>query len=69
MSHRIGRVGFIERENATIMNSSLGYLANKVVTSFNVALNKLKIKKPFCLKIIVQFLIIVLNFSCDNKSK
>ncbi|HIC42244.1 MAG TPA: hydantoinase/oxoprolinase family protein, partial [Pelagibacterales bacterium] len=47
MSHRIGRVGFIERENATIMNSSLGYLANKVVTSFNVALNKLKIKCPF----------------------
>ena len=31
MSHRIGRVGFIERENATIMNSSLGFLANKVI--------------------------------------
>ena len=29
MSHRIGRVGFIERENATIMNSSLGNLADK----------------------------------------
>ena len=47
MSHRIGRVGFIERENATIMNSSLGYLANRVVTSFDEALNKLKIKCPF----------------------
>ena len=47
MSHRIGRVGFIERENATIMNSSLGFLANKVITSFNDALKKLKIKCPF----------------------
>ena len=47
MSHRIGRVGFIERENATIMNSSLGFLANKVITSFDDALKKLKIKCPF----------------------
>ena len=47
MSHRIGRVGFIERENATIMNSSLGFLANKVITSFDGALKKLKIKCPF----------------------
>ena len=31
MSHRIGRVGFVERENATIMNSSLGNLADKVI--------------------------------------
>ena len=30
MSHRIGRVGFVERENATIMNSSLGKLAIKL---------------------------------------
>ncbi|PPR47152.1 MAG: Acetophenone carboxylase gamma subunit [Alphaproteobacteria bacterium MarineAlpha5_Bin9] len=47
MSHRIGRVGFIERENATIMNSSLGNLADKVITSFNEALIKLNIKCPF----------------------
>ena len=47
MSHRIGRVGFVERENATIMNSSLGFLANKVITSFDDALKKLKIKCPF----------------------
>ena len=41
MSHRIGRVGFIERENATIMNSSLGNLADKVISSFKEALVKL----------------------------
>ena len=38
MSHRIGRVGFIERENATIMNSSLGNLADKVISSFKTSL-------------------------------
>ena len=47
MSHRIGRVGFIERENATIMNSSLGKLADKVISSFKDALIKLKINCPF----------------------
>ena len=47
MSHRIGRVGFVERENATIMNSSLGKLADKVISSFKDALKELKIKSPF----------------------
>ena len=47
MSHRIGRVGFIERENATIMNSSLGKLADKVISSFKNALIKLNINCPF----------------------
>ena len=47
MSHRIGRVGFIERENATIMNSSLGNLADKVISSFKEALVKLNITCPF----------------------
>lgn len=47
MSHRIGRVGFIERENATIMNSSLGKLADKVITSFKDALRQLNINSPF----------------------
>jgi N-methylhydantoinase A/oxoprolinase/acetone carboxylase beta subunit len=47
MSHRIGRVGFIERENATIMNSSLGKLADKVISSFNDALKELNINAPF----------------------
>ncbi len=47
MSHLIGRVGFIERENATIMNSSLGKLADKVITSFKDALKQLNINSPF----------------------
>ena len=47
MSHRIGRVGFVERENATIMNSSLGKLADKVISSFKDALKELQIKSPF----------------------
>ena len=47
MSHRIGRVGFIERENATIMNASLGKLADKVISSFKEALKKLNINSPF----------------------
>ena len=47
MSHRIGRVGFVERENATIMNSSLGKLADKVISSFKDALKKLNINSPF----------------------
>ena len=47
MSHRIGRVGFIERENATIMNASLGKLADKVINSFKDALKKLNINSPF----------------------
>jgi N-methylhydantoinase A/oxoprolinase/acetone carboxylase beta subunit len=47
MSHQIGRIGFLERENATIMNACLADLATKVVQSFRLALATLKITAPF----------------------
>lgn len=47
LSHEIGRVGFLERENATIMNACLADLSAKVVTSFHNALKELSIEAPF----------------------
>lgn len=47
LSHQIGRIGFLERENATIMNACLADLATKVVQSFRLALSTLKITAPF----------------------
>jgi N-methylhydantoinase A/oxoprolinase/acetone carboxylase beta subunit len=47
LSHQIGRIGFLERENATIMNACLADLATKVVQSFRLALATLKITAPF----------------------
>ena len=47
VSHEIGRVGFLERENATIMNACLADLANRVVDSFRSALDTLRITAPF----------------------
>ncbi len=47
LSHEIGRVGFLERENATIMNACLTDLAAKVVKSFESALASLNITAPF----------------------
>ncbi len=47
LSSSIGRIGFLERENATIMNASLSALAREVVCSFHDALRELKIEVPF----------------------
>jgi len=47
LSHTIGRIGILERENATIMNASLAVMARDVVTSFHTALKKLDITAPF----------------------
>jgi N-methylhydantoinase A/oxoprolinase/acetone carboxylase beta subunit len=47
LSHEIGRVGFLERENATIMNACLVDLADAVVSSFRRALRELRIDAPF----------------------
>ncbi len=47
VSHEIGRVGFLERENATIMNACLTDLAQRVVQSFREALARLEIGAPF----------------------
>ena len=47
LSHEIGRVGLLERENATIMNACLTELASTVVQSFREALVRLGIEAPF----------------------
>jgi N-methylhydantoinase A/oxoprolinase/acetone carboxylase beta subunit len=47
LSHEIGRIGLLERENATIMNACLVDLAFAVVSSFKRALQELKIAAPF----------------------
>jgi N-methylhydantoinase A/oxoprolinase/acetone carboxylase beta subunit len=47
LSHTIGRVGLLERENATVMNASLAHLSAQVVTSFRTALRELEIAAPF----------------------
>ena len=47
LSHQIGRVGLLERENAAIMNASLAALSMRVVSSFRAALGELRIEAPF----------------------
>ena len=47
LSHEIGRIGFLERENATVMNACLVDLAHAVVSSFRRALKELDIAAPF----------------------
>lgn len=46
-SHRIGRMGLLERENAALLNASLLPLASKVVQSFSAALQERRITCPF----------------------
>ena len=47
LSHEIGRIGLLERENATVMNACLVDLAFAVVSSFRRALRELQIEAPF----------------------
>lgn len=47
LSHRIGRMGLLERENAALLNASLLPLASKVVDSFSAALSARSIGCPF----------------------
>lgn len=47
LSHEIGRVGFLERENAAIMNACLADLSRHVVASFRQALRDMDIAAPF----------------------
>lgn len=47
LSHEIGRIGLLERENAAIMNACLSHLAGKIVQSFRDALAGLGINAPF----------------------
>ncbi len=47
LSHEIGRIGLLERENAAIMNACLVHLAERIVNSFRNALRTLGIQAPF----------------------
>jgi len=49
LSHEIGRMGILERENAAILNACLGDLAKAIVESFRKALKDMKIDAPFYL--------------------
>lgn len=46
MSHEIGRLGLIERENGVILNAALASLARRVIASFEHALERLGLKAP-----------------------
>ncbi|HRX39583.1 MAG: hydantoinase/oxoprolinase family protein [Caulobacterales bacterium] len=46
LSYEIGRVGLLERENATIINAALADLAVDVVEAFRNALRELRISAP-----------------------
>src|SRR5947209_7901286 len=46
VSHEIGRIGLLERENATIMNACLRDLAVHIVEAFDSALRQVGIKAP-----------------------
>jgi N-methylhydantoinase A/oxoprolinase/acetone carboxylase beta subunit len=46
LSHEIGRIGLLERENATIMNACLRPLASEIVAAFRSALTELRIDAP-----------------------
>src|SRR5437879_12329012 len=47
LSNQVGRLGLLERENATIMNASLRGLAQQVARSFREALAELDLAVPF----------------------
>jgi len=47
LSHAIGRIGLLERENAAVMNASLADMSSLVVASFRKALDELQIEAPF----------------------
>ena len=47
LSHEIGRLGILERENAAILNSALLAFADRVVDAFAKALNDIGLHCPF----------------------
>ncbi len=46
LSHEIGRIGLLERENATILNATLRPLASDIVAAFRAALAEFGIAAP-----------------------
>jgi N-methylhydantoinase A/oxoprolinase/acetone carboxylase beta subunit len=49
LASRIGRVGLLERENAAVLNASLGPLGQQVIAAFEQALADSGIRAPFYL--------------------
>ncbi|MDA0769856.1 MAG: hydantoinase/oxoprolinase family protein [Chloroflexi bacterium] len=49
LSHEIGRVGILERENATALNASLSEIAARTITSLTEAIRSLGLNAPFYL--------------------
>lgn len=49
LSHELGRIGLLARENATIINAALRDLATVIVESFGKALAEVSITAPFFL--------------------
>jgi N-methylhydantoinase A/oxoprolinase/acetone carboxylase beta subunit len=49
LSHRLGRIGLLERENVTLLNASLQSLGSKTVDAFRGALASVGIRAPFYL--------------------
>ena len=49
LSHEIGRISLLERENAAILNACLGELAKAIVASFREGLKEMGIEAPFYL--------------------
>jgi N-methylhydantoinase A/oxoprolinase/acetone carboxylase beta subunit len=49
LSHELGRMGLLERENATIMNACLRGLASHIVAAFNSALAEVGVTAPIYL--------------------
>lgn len=47
LSHQVGRLGLLERENAAVMNAGLTGISRKVVNSIRTALSGLNITAPF----------------------
>jgi N-methylhydantoinase A/oxoprolinase/acetone carboxylase beta subunit len=49
LSHKLGRIGLLERENAALLNAALGDLARVTVDGFNAAIAESRIAAPLYL--------------------
>ena len=48
LSHELGRIGLLERENATIMNACLRPLASEIVAAFRVRAGRAEHRRARC---------------------
>ena len=49
LSHEVGHIGLLERENASILNESLKPLCHETMTAFGQGLQQLGLNCPFYL--------------------